>query len=325
MVLLFTILWGIFLLLMLALSSELLAKGAILLEHKFGSGFVGSVVLGFITMLPELIFVLVAVRSREIDVALGSAVGGNILLFTIGLGAVIILAYWRHNKVIELPFTIKDDLYYLVASSLYLLYASWDGFLDIYEGIVLVLFYVIFVIHQYWEAKRHHVEPEHGEPLPRKKVITTIVLFFVGAIGLVITAEPFVHVIVEVSHETGVPAMFLALVISPFASELPEKINAFILTMNSMVGAEMAIANFVGSKIQANTLLFGSMVFYFATLTGGGSVEVGKNFLQVMLSIISTLAGVWILYDYKLKLKEGYVVFLSYIIIVFAIYANGGV
>lgn len=52
------------LLIIFAVASELLAKGSEILEIKFGTGFTGSVVLGFITMLPELIFLLVAMHGN---------------------------------------------------------------------------------------------------------------------------------------------------------------------------------------------------------------------------------------------------------------------
>ena len=65
------ILISVGLLIVISLASELLARGSEVLEHKFGPNFVGSVILGFITMLPELIFVLVAVFAMQPDVAVG--------------------------------------------------------------------------------------------------------------------------------------------------------------------------------------------------------------------------------------------------------------
>ncbi|MCH8908222.1 MAG: hypothetical protein IH840_14125 [Candidatus Heimdallarchaeota archaeon] len=46
------ILIGIFWLVVLSVASEFLALGAEVLSTVFGAGFVGSVILGFITMLP---------------------------------------------------------------------------------------------------------------------------------------------------------------------------------------------------------------------------------------------------------------------------------
>ncbi len=313
----------------LAVSSEFLAKGAEVLETKFGAGFVGSVILGFITMLPELVFVMVAIRAGESDVAVGSAVGGNILLFTIGLGLVILLAIWRHGEHIHLSHLMRDDFFYLFISSLYLIFASLDGSFGFFDGIVLCILYLAFVIHQYWETRRYPegIHPkDNRETKPEKeekeiKITKNILFFIIGTIGILWAAEPFVESIVEISIETGIPALFLSLVISPIASEMPEKISSLILTLNSMTGAEMAVANFVGSKIQANTLLFGSMVLYFISLNGT-PLSVTKVFLDIMVAIITTLVGTFILIDLKLKKKEGLLILILYLVAIFVVYSG---
>lgn len=322
------ILEAVGLLLIIAFSSELLAKGSHVLEVKFGAGFTGSVVLGFITMLPELIFVLVAVneavhaettdkKSELLDVALGSAVGGNILLFTLGFAMVILIAYFKHGEMIQLPTTLKDDLIYLLVASMYLLITSSKGYYAWYDGALLILLYLIFAIHQYIETKNLVYEEEHdNDPDPiitRKKWTQSISFLLLGGIGILLAAEPFVHAIIEISVETGVSSIILALIISPIASELPEKISAFVLSSQSLKGAEIAVANFIGSKVQASTLLFGGMILF--KIFGDGQVyPVGTNFIQLMLAILTTIVGVWITYDLKLKLKEGWLVLVLYFV-----------
>ncbi len=311
MSLLLVSLWALFLLIMLGVSSEFLAKGSEILEKKFGSGFTGSVILGFITMLPELIFVIAAVKKMEYDVALGSAVGGNILLFTIGFGMVILLAYYKHKEIIRLPKTMKDDLWYLLIATIYLLLTSLKGSFNLIDGIVLFGAYIVFVAHQYIETR--NIENEHKEETTSKQWGKSIALMLIGTIGLLLTAEPFVESIIEVSDLTGIPALVLALIISPIASELPEKISAFSLSMKSLKGAEVAVANFIGSKVQASTLLFGGMIIYKYILTGSEFV-IGENFIQLMLAVLTTLVGVWISYDLRLKLKEGALVVFLYVV-----------
>ncbi|MCK5009787.1 MAG: sodium:calcium antiporter [Deltaproteobacteria bacterium] len=308
------ILYALFLLLVISVASEFLAKGAVILEHRFGSGFVGSVILGFVTMLPELIFVLVAINAGEVDIAVGSAVCGNILLFTIGYGFVIILAYVKHKEIITLKPTMRDDLWYLIISALYLLIASLDFELTLFDGIVLSLMYFVFVIHQLIESKKLG-ETGQTHEISRKKWLRSGSFMLFGAIAIVIAAEPFVHNITDISVEVGVSALILALIVSPFASEMPEKISAFILTKRSMVGAEMAIANFIGSKVQAGTLLFGSMILLHIFLPNGhDSLIVSNAMLQIFFAVFTTIVGVAITYDLKLKLKEGILVLVLYVI-----------
>ncbi len=318
------ILQAIGLLLIIAIASEFLAKGSHVLEIKFGAGFTGSVILGFITMLPELIFVLVAVNEANIeldpvkegellDIALGSAVGGNILLFTLGFAMVILLAYFKHGEVIKLPSTLKDDLIYLLVASIYLLLTSLKGYFALLDGIILTGIYFVFAIHQYIETKNIVHEDGKKEVITQKKWIKSISFLLIGAIGILIAAEPFVHAIIEISVETGISSIILALIISPIASELPEKISAFVLASQSLKGAEIAVANFIGSKVQASTLLFGGMIL-FKYIGTGKVYPIGHSFIQLMIAIVTTLVGVWISYDLKLKLKEGWFILALYFV-----------
>ncbi|MHA2404963.1 MAG: sodium:calcium antiporter [Candidatus Kariarchaeaceae archaeon] len=302
------------LLLVIVLASEFLALGAEILEHKFGSGFVGSVILGFITMLPELLFVLVAVNENETDIAVGSAVGGNILLFTLGYGMVILIAWVKHKEIITLKPTMRDDLWYLLISALYLLIASADRKFTVFDGIVLTLAYVVFVGHQYWESKKLQEDDKHSS-LTRKQWGRSLSFMIIGGLLIIIAAEPFVHNIIDISEEIAVSAVILALIISPIASEMPEKISAFILTHKSMSGAEVAIANFIGSKVQTGTLLFGSMILFHIWKDNGEDALLITDFMfQIFVAVFTTITGVMVTYDLKLKPKEGVFVVILYIV-----------
>jgi cation:H+ antiporter len=307
----------------MSLASELLALGSEILEVKFGAGFVGSVILGFITMLPELMFVLIAINAGEVDVAVGSAVGGNILLFTIGYGLVIFIAYWKHGAIIELKPTMKDDLWYLVIASFYLLIASIDRKLNLLDGIILVVLYIVFVLHQYWESKRIEHESEHEKEISKKEWYKSGAFMVIGGIIILLIAEPFVEVIIEISDEIKIATIVVALIISPFASEMPEKISAFVLTKKSMKGAEIAIANFIGSKVQASTLLFGLMILLHVIKDNGQDyLDVSDAMFLIFIAVFTTIVGVAVTYDLKLHVNEGIAVMGLYVVSIAAIFLN---
>lgn len=75
----------------------------------------------------------------------------------------------------------------------------------------------------------------------------------------------------------------------------------------------MAIANFIGSKVQAGTLLFGSMILLHIFLPNGhDSLIVSNAMLQIFFAVFTTIVGVAVTYDLKLKLKEGVLVIVLY-------------
>jgi len=300
-------------LIIMSVASEFLAHGSEILEVKFGAGFVGSVLLGFITMLPELLFVLIAINEGEVDVAVGSAIGGNILIFTIGYGMVIFIAYRKHGEIIQLKPTMKDDLWYLIIASFYLLIASIDRKLNLIDGIILTGLYFVFVIHQIWETKRLESEAEHDTEITRKQWYRSGGLMLLGGAIILAVAEPFVHIIIDISDELGITVIIVALIISPIASEMPEKISAFVLTNKSMKGAEIAIANFIGSKVQASTLLFGLMILLHIYMDNGQDVlDVSEAMFLIFVAVFTTIVGVAITYDLKLHVNEGIAVVILY-------------
>ena len=326
-------------LLVIIVGSELLSRSAIVLEKKYGAGFVGTIVLGFITTFPELIFVLIAVtatpRGEVAEVAMGSAIGGNILLFTFGYGAVIVFAWWFHRKNILLTPALRDDLWYLVGSTAFIIFAIMiDQRFDMWEGVVLFVIYVVYVIHQFIEARtlaRRKAELARADgaedacetqPPPTKRdYIQSAIFLLAGGFCLFLAAEPLVHAFEEASSIVGVSALIVATVLSPLASEMPEKISAFFLTRRSMEGAQCAVANFIGSKVQNNSLLFGLMIVV-ANLRGVSlfrpdDMEVLKNLLFM---VVTTAFGVKITYDLNLSMAEGAASLALYGIIIAALF-----
>ena len=65
-------------------AAALLSYGAETFAERWGANFVGSVVLGLITTLPEYLFVIWACIKGRYEMAVGSAVGACSLLVTLG-------------------------------------------------------------------------------------------------------------------------------------------------------------------------------------------------------------------------------------------------
>jgi cation:H+ antiporter len=151
--------------------------------------------------------------------------------------------------------------------------------------------------------------------------VRSAVFLLVGGFCLFIAAEPLVLAFEHVSIEIGLSALVVATILSPLASEMPEKISAFFLAKKSMKGAEVAVANFIGSKVQNNSLLFGAMIIYAGwrdvSLFHPGDMETLKNLLFM---VVTTAFGVKITYDLRLSVVEGLVSLLLYGVIVAALF-----
>ena len=94
-----------------------------------------------------------------------------------------------------------------------------------------------------------------------RSMLRAAIIFVLGTVGIFVGAEPFIKSLEGLSADSGVSVVVLAVIISPIAGEMPEKISMMLLARKGAVGASIAVANVLGSKILNNTLLLAVAVF----------------------------------------------------------------
>ncbi len=247
----------IFYLSLLILAGYLLSESAETLAKRFGANFTGGVILALVTVMPEYMFVIYACLKEEYMVAVGSAVGAAAMLVTLGYGLVILSATTFSKKPVkEIVLSKKtriDALYLLLTNIVALVLAIENRGFDVKDGLILISLFFLYVYHSY-KAIGNVGEKE---TISKKDYIKSFLYLIIGAVLIITFTEPFVDSIIELSKELGVPAVALAILIAPIASEMPEKLTAFITVMRNGNLAEISISNFIGSKINHNSLLFG--------------------------------------------------------------------
>ncbi len=268
------LLWGEFLglLLIISIAAYILSVQSEKIAKNVGANFTGSVILGLITTLPEYLFVIYACIKLKYDVAIGSTVGAAAMLVTLGYGLVIIVGTTRLSKkpvkLIELSQATRVDSFYLNFTALLALLLAWLGHgLSIIDGIILIACFGVYVYHSYSASRKVVKEKKsHGEEIEKIRA-KTILFLLLGAAIIVAAAEPFVDSMIEVAHSIGISPVAIAIILSPIASEMPEKLTAFITVRRDGKLAEISICNFIGSKINHNSLLIG-MLPVIAIITG---------------------------------------------------------
>lgn len=82
----------------LTIASFLLAYGAEHLSKKYGAKFVGRTLLSIATTLPEIAIVIYAAAGGFYGTAIGSGLGSNLLMMTLGLSIMLLIATTRAFK-----------------------------------------------------------------------------------------------------------------------------------------------------------------------------------------------------------------------------------
>ncbi len=310
------------LLLIIAGAAILLSLGAEILADRYGANFTGSIVLGLITTMPEYMFVIWAAIKGEYHMAVGSAIGSCVILVTLGYGLVLVVATTRLSRkpvpVVELSRTTEIDAWYLGGTALVALILAWEGGgLDVKDGIILTLLFGGYV----WQLTRHasafSVTAEHKPDA--RQMIKAVALLIIGALIIFFLTERFVDSMIRIADWMGISRFAIALILGPIASEMPEKLTAYFTVHRDGKLAEISVCNFLGSKVNHNSLLLAALPFVAYFWHGMTNVPNIINIPFVLMTVI-TLFAVANLSRRRLTVKDGLMFTAAYVLVIGAAY-----
>lgn len=300
----------------LIFASWLLSDGAEHLSERWGGRFVGRTLLSVATTLPEIGIVVAAAKDGSYDTALGSALGSNLFMMTLGLAVMLIIATTRFSKAPQKFIDVKEfnlDKVFLVITAVVGALMFIDGF-DLMDGLIFSGLFGVYLAFAFREMKKEKktqpLQTELHENLQvksKKHFARSMFLFIAGTVGIFIGAEPFVHALEGVAVDSGVSVVVLAVIISPIAGEMPEKISMILLARKGMGGASIAVANVLGSKILNNTLLLAVAVFAAMNYKGITAKIPNTSLLenQMILVTVITIVSLIPMFRNKMGLKSG--------------------
>ncbi len=308
----------------LIFASWLLSDGAEHLAERWGGRFVGRTLLSIATTFPEIAIVVAAAKGGSYDIALGSALGSNLFMMTLGLAIMLIIATTKLSKAPQKFIDVRQfkmDKILLVITAVVGAILFIDGY-NVIDGIIFTGFFGAYLYLAFREMKHEKKEEAleselhatHEAKMSKKHFGRSMVLFIAGTIGIFIGAEPFVHSLEGFALDSGVSVVVLAVIISPIAGEMPEKISMIFLARKGASGASIAVANVLGSKILNNTLLLAVAVFAAMTYRGFTTKIPNTSILeyQMILVTVITIIALVPMFRNKLGLKSGIMLLILY-------------
>jgi len=308
----------------LIFASWLLSDGAEHLAERWGGRFVGRTLLSIATTLPEIGIVVAAAKDGSYGTAIGSALGSNLFMMTLGLAVMLIIATTRLSKAPQKFVDVKEfglDKVFLVITAVAGAVLFIDGY-DLLDGIIFTGLFSVYLVFAFREMKREkkqiplekdlHENELHAKP--KKHFARAMILFIAGTVGIFVGAEPFVHALEGVSVDLGVSVVILAVIVSPIAGEMPEKISMILLARKGAHGASIAVANVLGSKILNNTLLLSVAIFAAMSYQGLHAKISNTSLLenQMILVTVITIVALIPMFKNKLGLKSGVMLLALY-------------
>ena len=276
MLFLFHILIAIISLLIIIYSCTLFTNA---IEHlgcklKLGNNATGSILAVIGTGLPETIVPLVAIIGAVIlgndievgkDIALGAIIGSPFMLSTFALFSMGIFLIFKKRKNKELNFNtdniLRDYKYFLIAYSIAILSAFLPNkILKICAVFVLVFLYGVFVYRTIDKSKQCLCENILDELIfskffKAKNYLCFVILQLIFSIViLTLSVHFFVGEIEYFAKIYSLSLVVLSLIITPFATELPECVNSIIWLKNDK--DDLALANVIGATVFQATIPF---------------------------------------------------------------------
>ena len=231
-------------LILLVAGGNWLLKSAVALSLKLNIPkiVIGMTVVSFATSAPELIVSVNSALEGYPDLALGNVVGSNIANLGLVLGIIILLGTIDVNK----SFYKTDWPMMMLASVLFFAFIYFDGELQRYEGVIMVVLLFLFLVYLLRFQKTAVVDelPEDDVELPLYK---TVLFLGLGGAALWGGSELLINGAVGTAMNYGISERIIAITVVSIGTSIPELAASII----AVIKKEKAISlgNLIGSNI----------------------------------------------------------------------------
>lgn len=235
--------------------ANILTDGSAAIARRLGISdlVVGLTVVAFGTSAPELVISLVSAINGSSAMAVGNIVGSNIfnVLMIIGITALVLpIKIEKGIMINEIPLVILSSLVLLVMGSAPLLDGTPDRILSRVDGIILLLFFTIFMRYTFSQAHNGSPSDPVAEDAASRPVMsmTKSVIYVVGGLAaLIFGGDRFVAGASAVASSMGVSDAVIGLTIVAVGTSLPELATSVTAAIKGQTG--IALGNVIGSNI----------------------------------------------------------------------------
>ena len=237
---------------LLIAGAELLVRGASRLAGSLGISplVVGLTVVAFGTSSPETAVSVGSVLGGQADVAVGNAVGSNILnvLLILGISALV-------SPLVVSRRLVRLDAPLMVGVSVLLLVLALDGSISRLDGLLLFGGVVAYTLFAIWESRREGTEDHAGNGVGEedvgerwdKRIAVQVGLVVAGLGMLVLGSRWLVDGAVAIASAIGISELIIGLTVVSIGTSLPEVATSVLAVLRGE--REMAVGNVVGSCI----------------------------------------------------------------------------
>ncbi|NCB13361.1 MAG: calcium/sodium antiporter, partial [Erysipelotrichia bacterium] len=230
-------------------SADKFVEGAASTAKHLGmpSLLIGILIVGFGTSAPEMVVSAIAAMEGNPGLALGNAIGSNIVNIALILGVTAIVAPITVNSKI-----VRKEIPLLLLIVLFSGYLLFDNTLTFVEGVVLLVGFfslIAWSIYAAIKGKGDALESEMDDELLEHEMSLKagVLWLIIGLVLLIASSRLLVWGAVGVATEFGVSDLIIGLTIVALGTSLPELAASVIAARKGE--HDIAIGNVVGSNM----------------------------------------------------------------------------
>lgn len=230
--------------------ADFLVEGAASLSKKLAvpEMITGLTIVAFGASSPKLIIAVYASLAGQDELILGSVLGGNTFNILVILGASALIYPLSAQKSAlfkEIPLALLGGLLLLLFAFNDLLIGPGPLYIALWEGILLVVFFVLFLLYTFGLVKTTALSGV--PPIKERSFKLSLFLLLLGFTGLFLGGKWVVDYAGKVAREMGASEKVIALTFVAFGTAFPEILTAF--TAAAKKRSELVIGSVVGSSI----------------------------------------------------------------------------
>lgn len=302
--------------------ANMLTDGSSSIARKWGVSdlVIGLTVVAFGTSAPELVISIMSAISGNPGLSIGNVVGSNIfnILVIIGVTAMVKpIKVGRGILTNDIPLVILASLAVLAIGNSSLLDGTAAPQISRVEGILLLLFFAIFMRYTFAQASNADTivtdvtdpSAEQAAAIAGMPTFKAVCWVMIGLCGLIFGGDIFVDGASGIARAMGVSDAVIGLTIVAAGTSLPELATSVTAAVKGKTG--MAVGNVIGSNIFNVFMVLGCA----ATITPLPFGSIGNVDLLTMTgaSLLFWIFG-WFFKERTFTRIEGTILLLCYIV-----------
>lgn len=289
-----SIVWIVIGIVLIVYGADALTDGASALAKRFQISdiVIGLTVVAFGTSAPELTVTLMSALKGNADIAIGNVIGSNLFNTLMITGCTAMLAPIAISRS-----TLTREIPLCIVASLVLIFMANDKLFDGLsynrigrtDGLVLLIFFLIFLSYTFALAKRPGEAQQEGAVVKNMPLWKSVFYIVIGLACLIYGGQCFVDGSVELARLLGVSEAVIGLTLVAAGTSLPELATSMVAAWKK--NSDMAIGNVIGSNIFNifNVLGVGATI---APMNVGNIMVV--DWIMLLVSVLMLLVfGYW--------------------------------